>query len=361
MAGEPRLGTATARDASVGRRSAVTIDLPALRANVRRLRDAAGSAELWAVVKADAYGHGAAVAARAALAEGAAALCVATAQEGAALRRSFPRARVLVMGPLAEGDASVARDARLEVAVSRPELPDGLPVHLKVETGMGRYGMTPEQALAVPRARVVGLMSHLATADETGAGEAFARRQLEEFTRVAERFSGVVRHVANSAATLRFPEARFDAVRCGIALYGLSPFGDDPARHGLAPVLSWRSYVAQAKTLGVGESTGYGRRFVADRPCRIGLVPVGYADGFRRGLTGTEVVVGERRRRVVGTVSMDSFAVELGDEPEGAPVTLLGDGVLAEEHARVLGTINYEVTCGIRAVPERADRRVVDG
>ncbi len=340
-------------------RSEVTIDLRALRRNVRRLREAAAPAELWAVVKADAYGHGAHDAARTALDEGAAALCVATAREGASLRRSFGAARILVMGPLADGEAPLARDSRLEVAVSRPDVPDGVLVHLKVDTGMGRYGMTAEEALALPRERVVGLMSHLATADEPD--EAFARSQLAAFAALAERFHGTVRHVANSAATLRFSEARFDAVRCGIALYGLSPFGDDPARHGLEPVLRWRSYVAQAKRLAAGESTGYGRRFRAERPTRVGLVPVGYADGFRRGLTGTEVLVGGRRRCVVGTVSMDSFAVELGDEPEGTPVTLVGDGVLAEEHARVLGTINYEVTCGIRAAPERAERRVLDG
>jgi len=150
-------------------------------------------------------------------------------------------------------------------------------------------------------------------------------------------------------------------VRCGIALYGLSPFGDDPRRHGLEPVLAWRSYVALAKTIAPGESTGYGRRFVAERPTRVGLVPVGYADGFRRGLTGTEVLVGETRRRVLGTVSMDSFAVELGDEPAGSPVTLIGGGVLAEEHARVLGTINYEITCAIAHDARRAERRLADG
>ena len=341
------------------RRSEITIDLRALRRNVRRLREAAGEAELWAVVKADGYGHGALDAARAALAEGARALCVATAHEGAALRRAFADARVVVMGPLASGEDALARSANLEVTVSGPELPDGLPVHLKVDTGMGRYGMPPGEALAVPRDRVVGLMSHLATADVAHAG--FAREQLDRFRALAGRVEGVVRHIANSAATLRFPDARFDAVRCGVALYGLSPFGDDPARHGLEPVLSWRSYVAQTKTLRAGESTGYGRRFIAERPTRIGLVPVGYADGFRRGLTGTEVLVAETRREVVGTVSMDSFAVELEDEPEGAPVTLIGDGVLAEEHAHVLGTINYEITCGVRSSPERADRRVING
>ena len=342
------------------RRSEVTIDLGALARNVRRLRDAAAPAELWAVVKADAYGHGAADVARVALREGAAALCVATAREGAVLRRSFREARILVMGPLAPGEESIAWEAALDLAVSRPEVPDGVSVHLKVDTGMGRFGMTADEALAVPRNRVAGVMSHLATADEPD--ETFARRQLDAFAAVSQRFGdGVVRHVANSAATLHFPEARFDAVRCGLALYGLSPFGRDPGEDGLEPVLAWRSYVAQAKTLAPGESTGYGRRFVAERPTRIGLVPVGYADGFRRGLTGTEVLVAGRRRHVVGTISMDSVAVELGDEEAGTEVTLIGDGVLAEEHARVLGTINYEVTCGIRTDAVRSERRVADG
>ena len=341
------------------RRSEITIDLTALRANVRRLREAAGDAELWAVVKADGYGHGAEACARAALADGATALCVATAGEGASLRGAFPDARILVMGPLSPGDDALARATALEVAASGLPLPEGLDVHLKVDSGMGRYGMAPEQALAAPRERVVGLMSHLATADEPD--DSFARHQIDRFAELVPQFAGVAAHLANSAAALRFPEARFDAVRCGIALYGLSPFGGDPAAHGLVPVLSWRSYVASTRTLASGESTGYGRRFVAERPTRVGLVPVGYADGFRRGLTGTEVLVGATRRRVVGTVSMDSFAVELEDEPEGTPVTLVGDGILAEEHARVLGTINYEVATGIRATPGRAERRVVGG
>ena len=186
--------------------------------------------------------------------------------------------------------------------------------------------------------------------------------QIERFATGAERFPGVPVHLANSAATLRFPEARFDAVRCGIALYGLSPFGGDPAEHGLEPVFSWRSYVAQTKTLDQGESTGYGRRFVAERDTRIGIVPVGYADGFRAASPGTEVLVNGTRRQVVGTISMDSFAVELGDERGGAPVTLIGDGVLAEEHARHLGTINYEITCGVELDPRRArpESRSVD-
>ena len=341
------------------RRSRITVDLGAIRRNAVVLRDAVDPVELWAVVKADAYGHGAVGAARAALAGGASALCVATAREGEDLREAFPSARILVMGPLSPGEEAGARDARLEVALTSPEAPAGLDLHLKVDTGMGRWGMSLEEALAVPRERVVGVMSHLATADE--ADESFARAQIERFREVAAAFPGTTAHLANSAGALRFPEARFDAARCGIALYGLSPFGDDPARYGLEPALAWRSYVAHARVLEPGESTGYGRRFMAEEPTRVGIVPVGYADGFRRGLTGTEVLVAGIRRRVVGTVSMDSLAVELGDEPVGAEVTLIGDGVLAEEHARVLGTINYEITCGLSRDRTRAEVSVADG
>ena len=337
----------------------VEIDLRALRRNAARLCEAAAPSELWAVVKADAYGHGAADAAGAALAGGASALCVATPQEGEALRVLFPEPRILVLGPLAEGEEPLARDARLDVAVSRPRVPGGIPIHLKVDTGMGRWGLTLDEALSIPREQVVGVMSHLATAESEDVS--FAREQIERFRAVAAAFPGAQAHLANSAAALRFPEARFDAVRCGLALYGLSPFGQDPARHGLEPVLAWHSYIAVAKSLSAGEGTGYGRAFVADRPTRIGIVPVGYADGFRRGLTGAEVLVAGNRRRVVGNVSMDAFAVELGEEEEGAPVTLIGDGVLAEEHARHLGTINYEITVAIRSEAERAERRVLDG
>jgi alanine racemase len=341
-------------------RSEITVDLGALRRNVGRMRAAAAPAEVWAVVKADGYGHGAAPAARAALEAGAAALCVATLGEGAELRSSIPDARILVMSPVEADDGSRAREAKLELAVSTPELPDGVPVHLKVDTGMGRWGMSPEEAASIPPDRVAGVMSHLATADEPDLG--FAREQAARFRGIAARFPEATAHLANSAATLRVPEARFDAVRCGIALYGLSPFGVDPAEDGLEPALSWRSRVELVKTLAPGESTGYGRRFVAERPTRIGLVPVGYGDGFRRGLSRTEVLVSRTRRRVVGTISMDSFAVELGEEDEaGAEVTLLGEGVSAEEHARHLGTINYEFVCGIRADPARADRTFLDG
>jgi alanine racemase len=343
----------------VSRRSEITVDLGALRRNVAHMREVAAPAELWAVVKADAYGHGATDCARAALDAGATALCVVAAQEGAALRATLPDARILVMAPLAAGEDEIARAARLEVAVSSPDVPQGLPLHLKVDTGTGRWGMSPEQARSVPRNAVVGLMSHFATADEED--QSYARAQIARFSELVREFAGVPAHIANSAGTLSFLDAHFDAVRCGVALYGMSPFGDDPARHQLQPVLSWMSYLALVKPLAVGESVGYGRRFVAERPTRVGIVPVGYGDGFRRGLMGTEVLVDGSRRRVVGAVSMDALAVELEQEEEGAPVTLIGDGLLVEEHARVLGTLNYEISCGIRSEPARADRIVRDG
>ena len=344
----------------MSRRSEITIDLGALRRNVARMRETAAPAELWAVVKADAYGHGAVDCARAALDAGAAVLCVVAAQEGAALRAALPDARILVMAPLAAGEDEIAHAERLEVAVSSPAVPEGLPLHLKVDTGMGRWGMSAEEARSVPRASVVGLMSHFATADEDN--QTYARAQVARFRELVHEFDGVPAHIANSAATLSLPDARFDAVRCGIALYGISPAGNDPTRHGLEPVLSWRSYVALVKPLAAGESVGYGRLFVAERPTRVGIVPVGYADGFRRGLTGTELLVDGSRRRVVGAISMDALAVELGEEEEqGAPVTLIGDGILVEEHARVLGTINHDITCGIRSDPRRASRIVRDG
>jgi alanine racemase len=337
-------------------RSELTVDLGAVRRNARTLLRALEGAQLWAVVKANAYGHGAVDVAGAVIDEGAGALCVATVPEALELRLEFPLARILVMGPASSSrEVAEAREAKLELAVWEDEIPEGVRIHLKLDTGMGRWGLSE---LPQPGAGVVGLMSHLATAD---SDPTFADRQIELFRRATEPYSDLMRHLANSAAALRLPESRFDAARCGVALYGLSPFGEDPAADGLEPALTWRSYLAQVKRLEPGESAGYGRRFMAEAPTWIGIVPVGYADGFRRDLTGTEVRVSGEPRRVVGTISMDALAVELdGEEPVGAPVTILGQGVLAEAHAQIAGTINYELVCGINADPRRARRVVVD-
>jgi alanine racemase len=336
-------------------RSEITIDLGALRRNARRLREALGDSELWAVVKADGYGHGAVDVAGAVLGEGARVLCVATVAEALELRSTFPETRILVMGPAVGREIAVAREARLELTVFDAEIPEGVRVHLKLDTGMGRWGLAELPEIPV---EVVGLMTHFATAD-TDPG--FAREQLRQFDQATRRYSHLTRHAANSAAALRLPESRLDAARCGIALYGLSPFGTDPGEDGLEPVLRWESRLAQVKQLAAGESTGYGRWFVAERPMWIGLVPVGYADGFRRDMTGTEVVIEGERRRVVGTISMDTLAVEVPERlPVGTAVTLIGDGALAEEHAAVAGTINYEIVSRIETSPNRARRTVID-
>jgi alanine racemase len=337
-------------------RSEITIDLGALRRNVRTLLRVLDGSDLWAVVKANGYGHGAVDAAGAALGAGATTLCVATIPEGLALRNEYRLERIIVLGPAGSNrEVAQARDAQLELVIADQEIPEGVRIHLKLDTGMGRFGLLE---LPSPPAEVVGLMTHLATAD-TDAG--FARAQLERFRTATEQYSHLTRHAANSAAALRLPESRFDAARCGGAIYGLSPFNTDPTDDGLEPVLSWQTSLAQVKQLQPGESAGYRRTFVAEEPTWIGIVPVGYGDGFRRDLTGAEIRVAGEPRTVVGNVSMDSFAVRLDRElPVGTPVVLLGHGVLAEAHARLAGTINYELLCGIGSSPLRARRTVLD-
>src|SRR5437588_1333795 len=242
-------------------RSEITIDLGALRRNVRTLLRTLDGPRLWAVVKADAYGHGAADVAGAALGAGATALCVATIPEGLALRDEYRLERIVVMGPAGSNrEVALAREAMLELAISDAELPDGVRVHLKLDTGMGRYGLSE---LPAPPAGVVGLMTHLATAD---SDLDYARGQLERFRAATDPYSHLTRHAANSAATLRLPESHFDAARCGIAIYGLSPFNTDPTDDVLEPVLSWQSFLAQVEQLQPGQSTGYGKRFRASGP-----------------------------------------------------------------------------------------------
>lgn len=357
-------------------RSLVAIDLAAVSGNVRRLRAAAGGAEVWAVVKADAYGHGAVDVGRAALEAGAARLCVATLGEARALRDALPGAPLIALLPLRPGEEDEAVRLGCAAVVSTPAAwarardRHDLDVHVEVETGMGRWGLPPELALVAGRElaagprpeRLHGLMSHLATADEDDG--AFADRQAAAFAGLAAAFPACPRHLANSAATLRRPDLVWDAVRPGLAVLGMDPFHVDPAARGLVPALRWTSAVASVRALAAGDSCGYGRRFVAEAPCRVALVPVGYADGYRRGLSGHgEVLIGGRRCRVAATVSMDQLAALLPDDlavSEGDEVVLIGaqgdDRIRAEEHAQRLGTIAYEVTCGIGTAPARARR-----
>jgi alanine racemase len=234
-------------------------------------------------------------------------------------------------------------------------------VHLKLDTGMGRLGARPEDVAALADAAaatdvdVVGLMTHLATADQReGPNAPFMGEQLLRFRAATgplrARFPGAALHAANSAATLRDPAAAFDMVRCGIALYGCSPFGDDPSAHGLRPAMSLVSYLAGVKAIHSRE-----RVWRAARGTRVGLVPVGYADGYARALSGrAEVLVAGRRVPVVGTISMDQLTVDLGPgsrEDVGEEVILLGaqgdERITAEELAAARGTINYEITCAV--------------
>jgi alanine racemase len=364
-------------------RALARIDVGAIERNCARLAAAAAPARLCAVVKADGYGHGAVPAARAAQAGGAAWLAVATADEAAELRAAGIGGPLLVMGALSDSELDVALAARADVVAWRDDFvaavaarAAGVGVHVKLDTGMGRLGTrsadeatrVAEAVAAAPGLRLAGAMTHFATADEDD--RTFLREQVAAFApwarAIAAAHPGALAHAANSAATLAEPASRFDMVRCGIAIYGLDPFQRDPADHGLEPAFELASYVAEVKRCLPGQSAGYGRRFVAERETWIGTLPIGYGDGVRRALTNNaDVLVGGRRVPLVGTVSMDNITVDLGPAdppPRGTEAILIGarggDRISAEEVAARIGTINYEVTCGISA---RVPREYVGG
>ncbi|MGD0452924.1 MAG: alanine racemase [Solirubrobacteraceae bacterium] len=358
------------------RRAQAAVNVAAIARNCARLRtQLRHGAVLCAVVKADGYGHGAVQSARAALAGGASWLAVADSEEARELREAGLRdVRVLVMGPLsplelgealaADADVVVWNESYLEAVAAA----GGGRVHVKFDSGMGRLGTRdPIEASRVaaaaqraPGVRLAGVMTHFATADEL-KDDGFFASQLAAFTRWARTIKDerpeILVHAANSAATMRDAEAQFDMVRCGIAIYGMDPFGRDPAARALEPALELSSYVAEAKLCRAGESAGYGRQFVADGDTYIGVLPIGYGDGWRRGLSNNaDVLVGGRRHPLVGTVSMDSITVDLGAdvEPErlrGERAILIGiqgsERITAEEVARRLETINYEITCAL--------------
>jgi alanine racemase len=334
-------------------RAVANIDLGAIERNCRRL-----PTPLCAVVKANAYGHGTVPVAEAALRGGAEWLAVATAAEAAELRAGGIEVPVLVMGGLTSDELQTAIDADADVVAWTEEVADAAPrIHVKLDTGMSRLG-TKELELArrlAARPNVVGLMTHFATADELG--DDFFGAQLaifRDFVAAVGR-DDLLTHAANSAAALRDPASHFDMVRCGVAIYGLDPFQNDPADHGLEPALTLRSWVAALRRLEAGESAGYGRRWTAKQPTWLATVPIGYGDGWRRALTNNaDVLIGGRRQPVVGAVSMDNITVALGADADvavGEEVVLIGaqgeERILAEELARRLGTINYEVTTGL--------------
>jgi alanine racemase len=323
-----------------------------------------------AVVKADAYGHGAVEVARAALSAGAGSLAVVTAEEGAELRDAGVDAQILVFTDLLPEKLALAASRGLTVtahslrsARSIAAVP-GLMAHLKVNTGMNRWGVAPEEVGEARRVlgdRLTGVYTHLACAD---SGTGATRRQLDLFDDVlaSHPFGEVTVHAANSAATLWHPRARYDLVRPGVALYGLHPQGDtgDPYIEDLRPAMSLTSYVAAVRRLEPGDGVSYGLTFSVDEPMYAATVPAGYAEGYRRTLSnaGVALVRGERQP-VLGRVTMDAIVlgvdetVEVGDE-----VALLGEQggerVGAEEIGRLAGTINYEITTGVD--PRRVER-----
>jgi alanine racemase len=368
------------------RRALARVNVAAIERNCARLRrELREGVGLCAVVKADGYGHGAVESARGALAGGATWLAVASIQEARELMIAEVQARLLVLGPLAALEVEEAvflgvdvvaweEDLIAHVSELAREMNRSVGVHVKLDSGMGRLGVRdPRRASRVvaaaadaPGVELAGVMTHFATADERG--DAFFGEQLERFAtwaaEVKRDHPQVVAHAANSAATLREPAAHFDLVRCGIAIYGMDPFGEDPFARELEPALQLSSYVADVKLCRMGESAGYGRRFAAGADTHLGLLPIGYGDGWRRGLSNNaDALVGGRRHPLVGTVSMDSVTVDLG--PDAAALglrdtqaVLIGaqdsERITAEELARRLDTINYEITCGLTARVVRA-------
>jgi alanine racemase len=361
------------------------VDLDAVAHNTRVLRQHVAPARLCAVVKADGYGHGAVPAAEAALGAGADWLAVAQVHEAAALRGAGIEAPLLVLSePRAdELDVAVGLEARLTVyspemvtaladAVRRRNAPS-VNVHLKVDTGMRRVGVEPGEVLGLakaivehPRLELEGVLTHFPVADEPG--NPFTGEQLERFDAVLDElreagFEPPIRHAANSAAALCVPEARYDLVRCGIALYGLPPA---PALDGivdLRPALSLASEVSFVKHVPAGQGISYGHRQRTTRDTVVATVPIGYADGVFRALpmAGAEVLIHGERRPMIGVVTMDQLMVDCGpgaDVRPGDDVVLLGaqgdERVAPDEWAALLHTISYEVVC---AIGPRVERR----
>lgn len=345
------------------------VDLAALAHNVGVLRERAAPADVWAVVKADGYGHGSVRVAERALAAGAAGLAVALVDEGARLREAGITAPILVLSQQAPGQLDQLVRLGLIATVYTPEyaaaLPAGHPVHVKVDTGMHRVGAPPDTAAALVADRrldVQGVFTHLACADEPD--RTATAEQLDRFERVLAALDRRPRyvHAANSAATLAFPSARYDLVRAGIALYGIAP-GEGVAdlARDLRPVLSLHARVSHVKRVGPGARVSYGWRHECPTATTLATVPLGYADGVPRRLgtlpdrPGQDVLVHGRRCPIVGVVTMDQLVVDVGDLPVavGDEVVLIGeqhgDRIRVEDWATRLGTIAYEIVCAISA------------
>ena len=359
------------------RATRATIDLAALRHNVAVLAEQAGTLQLWAVVKANAYGHGAVQCAQAALAAGAHGLCVALTQEAVELRTAGIDAPIMVLSEQPVSDAPILVAHRVVCVAYNEHYISALAsaaatqaertlVHLKIDTGMHRVGVTP--AAAVARAQMIahskhlvldGVMTHLATADDPA--HSATMQQVAAFTDAVRDVRTVVPdlqhvHVANSAATLRALGLDCTLVRAGIALYGLQPgAGVASLVAGLQPVMALRSRVLHVQRLAAGQGVSYGLRTVLDRDSTLATLPLGYADGIARRAwqTSARVLVGGRARRIVGVVTMDQMMVDCGEDTVavGDEAVIFGtqsqQSITVDDWAAALDTISYEVVCAI--------------
>jgi alanine racemase len=349
------------------------VDLDAIRHNVRALTP--DGSEVMAVVKANGYGHGDVETARAAVEGGATWLGVALVEEGLRLREAGLTAPVLVLTEFPPGSEKEALSAGLTpslytgaglTALAEAARTTGSPnvgVHVKLDTGLHRVGLDPERGVPFVRRlteeglEFEALWTHFAKADQPF--DPYLARQVERFDAATEAlaaqgFRPRLRHVANSAAIMAGTAKGYELVRLGVALYGLAPSPEVGRGNTLEPALTWRSAVSMVKRLDAGESVSYGLRYTLDRPSTIATIPVGYADGYSRRLSNAgHVLIRGRRYPVAGTVCMDQILADCGDDPveAGDEVVLLGpqgdDAITADEIAGLVGTINYEVVCGI--------------
>ncbi len=350
------------------------ISLSALRQNLKTIRShIAGGAKLCAVVKADAYGHGAVAVAREAVRQGADYLAVAVLSEAIALREAGFTTPILLLGPAQPAEADQIVHYGVTMAAFTAEQGQALSaaarrqdrtarVHLAVDTGMGRIGVRPDDAgemaaslAGLPGLEVEGVFSHFALAD--ARDKSYAQEQFRRFQAAVASMEGrgvhpAIRHIANSAAILEMPETHLDMVRAGIILYGMAPSEEVGPGYGLSPLLKLKARTTYVKDLHPGEAVSYGCTFRAERETRLATLPIGYADGYTRLYAGkAEVEIRGRRVPVVGRICMDQCMVDVTDVPGAAvgdEVTLFGSpGLSIDEAAAWLGTINYEITCMI--------------
>ncbi len=353
------------------------VDLDAIAHNARVLKERAGQeTALMAVVKANAYGHGAVPVARTALENGASRLAINRAIEGVELRQAGLTAPILILGYSlpSEAETIVRWDltptvTTVEGALALSAMSDRqgkvTPIHVKVDTGMGRFGLLPDEVVAfvrriaeLPGLKLEGLFTHFAVADL--ADKTYTRRQFDLYVWVVKQleeagFPISLKHVANSATNLDLPEMHLDMVRCGIALYGLRPSDEVEPAIPLRPAMALKSRVARVRTLPPGSSISYGCTYTTTRPTPVALVPVGYGDGYHRTLSNKgSVLIGRKRAPIVGRVCMDQFVVDV-TSIEGVrqddEVVIFGrqgeEEISAEEVAALAGTINYEVVTSI--------------